>query len=329
MNKIYVYGCGGAGVTITSKEITKLVGDNMLNVHTKFIDTSRADIDSFDLNQEDVFVVTNTKVDRKIDGAGGVREALDKYITPAMQDYADKLAYDKSDIHIVVSSSSGGSGSLIAPRLIHNLKSAGCPVLYITLVDTSSVTYCETSIKTLSHIDLMGRKYKYSIPTMVVDNSDAIKVVDSKIGLNVELLSVLLSADHKALDSADNIMFVSNGYDKDTFGLVTLSLHTNDSLARLKGNFISTLRILSDDEYFKLDINTLDKVRQYKTGFISDAVAERLTTLNLNVPLYFAITPNSSVKKIEAIKVELEEKLTIREDKKEVFSSETDIGVSI
>lgn len=328
MNKVRIYGAGGAGVTIAAKNIQQLVTDSFLDVEVKYIDTSRADINSLDVDSRDTYIISNS-VGRDIDGSGGVRESLDKYITDAMPEYVDGLSFGDTDIHIVLSSASGGSGSLIAPRLIHNLKSTGAPVLYITLVDTSSIQYCETSIKTLKHIDLMGRKYGYSVPTMIVDNNDAIKVVNSRVGLNVELLSLLLSAKHKAIDSADNVMFASNGYDKDALGLVTLSLHTEDSISRLKGSLLSTLRVLTDDEYYKIDTNILDKVKQYKVGYPSEEGLERLKTLNLSVPLYFAITPNSSVRKIEAIKADLEEKLTIKEDKQEVFSDDEDIGVSI
>lgn len=326
MQRVIVYGCGGAGITITAKEVLVLENDSRVNVVTKYIDTSRADIDSFDLDPSRVHVVTNSKVDKRIDGSGGIREALDKHISASMETYMEQLDYEKEDIHIVVSSASGGSGSLIAPRLIHNLKSAGLPVIYITLVDTSSVQYCETSIKTLKHIDLMGRKYDYTVPTLVVDNNESIKVVNNRIGINATLLSILLTSTHKSLDTADMSLFASNAYDKTTKGLVTLSVHTEERISTLKGSFISTLRVLTNDQYYKIDTTILDKVRQYKIGYTSTDTLQHLSELSLDVPIFFAITPNSAVSKIEAIKEELEDKLTIKEDKQEVFSMDEDIG---
>ena len=331
MSRVIIHACGGAGVTIASKEIARLISDPNLKVDVRYIDTSRADIDSLkNIEESKVWLVTNDKVNKKIDGSGGVREALDPYITESMEKYVDKLEHSKTDIHIVLSSASGGSGSLIAPRLLHNLKASGASAIYITLIDTSSIDYCETSIKTLTHIDLMGRKYKYSVPTLIVDNKEAIQIVNLKIGIRVELLSLLLSAEHKALDSADIGLFAANGYDKDAHGLVTIGVYKEDTILKLKDSFISTLRVLTTDEEFKVDTETLSKIKQYKIGYISEEIADRLAELKFPMPIYFAITRNNSVETIKATKKELEEKLKINEDKTQLFEeSDTVGGISI
>lgn len=327
MSKVFIHGCGGAGVTILSKEIARLVDDSSLHVDIRYIDTSRADIDLLPINDPSkIFLVTNNKVKKAIDGSGGVRGALDTYITESMQEYVDKLEYDKDDIHIVLSSASGGSGSLIAPRLIHNLKSIGVSAIYITLIDTSSIEYCNTSIKTLAHIDLMGHKYKYSIPTLILDNKEAIKVVNARIGVRAELLAILLSAKHKALDTADIRLFASNGYDKEVTGLVSIGIYKDNNISNLKDSLISTLRVLTNDEDFKIDTDVLSKVRQYKIGYLTEELTLRLNDMGYPIPLYFAITPNKALKTIEDAKKDLEDKLTIKEDKKQMFDADTDIG---
>ena len=322
-NKVFIHACGGAGVTIASKEIARLIGDPSLNVDVRYIDTSLADINSLKgIAPEKVFLVGGGR----LDGSGGLRDALDQEITKAMPEYVKKLSPDKDDIHIVLSSASGGSGSLIAPRLIHNLKELNAPTIYITLIDTSSIEYCNTSIKTLAHIDLMGQKYRYSIPTLIIDNKDAINIVNKRIGIRTELLSILLSASHKALDSADIRLFASNAYDKEVTGLVSIGIYKENTVVNLKDSLISTLRILTNDEEFKIDTEVLSKVRQYKIGYLSEELSDRLKEIQFPIPLYFAITPNNALKKIEEAKKELEEKLSMKEEKKKIFDENTDIG---
>ena len=328
--RVIIHACGGCGVTITKKEIEELREDGLLNVEIKYIDTSTADIAELNIDNKDVYLIKNAKLNKNVDGSGGKRAALDSHITEGMKDYIEKLDTVKEDIHIVVSSASGGSGSLIGPRLIHNLKSSGAAAIYITITDTSSVEYCINTIDTLKHIDIMGRKYGYTIPTLPIDNADSIAIVNKRVGVTVDLLSILFSAKHKSLDTADMLLFANNGYDTDAAGLVSLSIYDDANINKLKDSFISTLRILTTDEYFKVDTEVLSKIRQYKIGHITPDLLERLDNSKYSHPIYFAITRNNVVDKIMAIKYELEEKLKINEDKREVFDMSDDVnGISI
>ena len=323
MAKVIIHCCGGAGITIGSKEIVRLMNDPALNIEVRFVDTSLADINSLpNIDEKKVFLIG----EGRLDGSGGKRDALDQEITKAMPEYVKKLAMDKDDIHIVLSSASGGSGSLIGPRLIHNLKTLKAPTIYITLIDTSSIEYCNTSIKTLAHIDLMGAKYNYSIPTLIIDNKDAIKMVNARIGVRTELLSILLSATHKALDTADVKLFASNAYDAEVKGLVSIGVYKENTIVNLKDSLISSLRVLTNDEEFKIDTTVLSKVRQYKIGYLSEELSLRLSELSYPMPIYFAITPNNALNIINTAKKELEAKLSIKEDKVQMFDSSTDIG---
>jgi hypothetical protein len=329
--RVLVHGCGGAGVNITAQEIERLKQDVKVFglVETRYIDTATADINEYEfIPDSDKFIISSGKLNKNIDGAGGVRESLNEFITEAVKNYVDCLDKHSDDIHIVISSASGGSGSLIAPRLIHNLKTLKLPVIYIMVTDTSSVMYCDNSLKTAKHIEVAGNKYNYSIPTIMIDNKDAVDVVNARVGLQVEQLAILCNGNHKSLDTTDMLMFIGNAYDKEATGLVTLSIHTNDTISKLSDSFISTLRILTDDRLFKLDTNVLSKVRQYKQGYPNDDVVARIKECKLPLPLYFAITTNSALAKLDAIKTDLTKKFKIKEDKK-VFFDDDDIGIEI
>lgn len=329
--RVLVHGCGGAGVNITAQEIERLKENVEVFgvVETRYIDTATADIGEYDfIPEHDKFIISSNKLNKNVDGAGGVREALNEFITEDIKNYVDTLDKHSDDIHIVISSASGGSGSLIAPRLIHTLKMLKLPVIYIMVTDTSSVMYCDNSLKTAKHIELAGNKYGYSIPTIMIDNKDALDVVNARVGLQVEQLAILCNGNHKSLDTTDMIMFASNAYDKEATGLVSISIHTNDTISKLSDSFISTLRILTDDRLFKLDTNVLPKVRQYKQGYPSEVVVARIKECKLPLPLYFAITTNSALVKLDAIKTDLNKKFKIKEEKK-VFFEDDDLGVDI
>lgn len=327
-----IHACGGCGVNITATELDLFKHQPEIygEVVTKYIDTTKADIDEYDfINENDVHIISSGKLNDSVDGAGGVREALDRYITEDIKNYVDRLKIDKKDIHIVLSSASGGSGSLIGPRLIHNLKMLNLPVIYIMVTDTSSIVYTENSLKTAKHIEIAGNKYNYSIPTIMVDNKDPIDVVNSRVSLQVEQLAILFNGMHKSIDSTDIAMFVSNAYDKEVTGLVTLSIHTNDTISKLTDSLITTLRVLTTDRLYKIDTTILPKVKQYKIGYPNEQVTNTITDVGLTMPLYFAITANSALVKLDAIKSDLNKKSKIKEDKKSFIDDDEDLGIDI
>lgn len=327
-----IHACGGCGVNITATELELLKKEQDIygEVITKYIDTTTADIEEYEyIGESNRHIISSGKLNDSVDGAGGIRESLDKYITEDIKNYVDNLKIDKKDIHIVISSASGGSGSLIGPRLIHNLKLLKLPVIYIMVTDTSSIVYTENSLKTAKHVEIAGNKYGYSIPTIMVDNKDPIDVVNSRVGLQVEQLAILFNDMHKSIDSTDIAMFVSNAYDMDVTGLVTLSIHTSDTISKLTDSLITTLRVLTTDRLFKIDTNILPKLKQYKIGYPNEVVTKTILDSGLTMPLYFAITTNSALTKLDSIKSDLNKKSKIKEEKKSFVDDDEDLGIDI
>ena len=326
MKKI-IHACGGCGINITATELDLLKHQPELygDVSVKYIDTARADVDEYEfIDDKDVYIITSQK-----EGAGGIREALDSYISEDIKTYVDTLKLKKDEIHIVISSASGGSGSSIGPRLIHALKSLGHPVIYVMVTDTSSMFYTNTSLKTAKHIEIAGNKYGYSVPTIIIDNKESLEVVNKKVALQVEMLTILFSGLHKSIDNTDSLLFAGNAYDKNVTGLVSVSIHTNDSISKLSDSLITTMRVLTDDRQFKVDVDILPKLNQYKIGYPNDKTIEAIKSNKLVLPLYYAITTNSSLAKLETLKNELDKKSKITEEKKSFVSDDDDIGVDI
>ncbi len=327
-----IYGCGGCGVNIAAQELEvfkkqpEIYGDVII----KYIDTTKADINEYDeIEDKDKYIISSGKLNKDIDGAGGVREALDVYVTEDIKNFVDKLKFNQGDIHIVISSASGGSGSLIAPRLIHNLKSMNLPVIYLMVTDTSSIFYCNNSLKTAKHIEAAGIKYQYSVPTIMIDNKDSLDVVNARAGLQIEMLCILFNGMHKSLDSTDITMFAGNAYDKSVHGLVSLSIHTNDTISKLSDSLITTMRILTSDRLFKIDNAVLPKVTQYKIGYPNETIDAVIKEVKLSTPLYYAITSNSALAKLDAIKADMTKKSKIKEEKKSFIEDDEDLGIEI
>ena len=178
MSRLIVYGLGGAGVSIVAKEIEKLTINEEINVETRYMDTSDADIKAYDLNPDNVHLVTTSKLNVSIDGSGGKRSELDEYISAFIPKHINESAYAEGDVYVVITSTSGGSGSLLAPRFISSIKALGRPIICIMLTDTTSVYYCDTTLKTLAHIEKLGRKLDCLIPTIQIDNNTDEKRAD-------------------------------------------------------------------------------------------------------------------------------------------------------
>lgn len=331
MARVIIHGCGGAGISISAKKLKELKDVPYINVDVKYIDTSRADFDEYDLNKDDFFLIKNSKVNKDIDGSGGVRSTNDEHITAGVEEYLKQLKFDRDDIHIIVSSASGGSGSLIAPRLINLLKQMNSPVVYCTLTDYSSSMYTKSTVATLKHIDLMGSKFKYTIPTTIIDNSKSMEIVDSVVYARVKSICVLVSAEHKSLDSKDIMMFIQNSYvsNEDVNGLVYLSILVKDKFQSLKNSEITSLRVLTDDPNFKLDTTNFDnKPHQYKIGYISEEVKDSLSVVSLSCPIYFALTVDGAD---EFLAGALNESKSVKAitSKKKLFEDEDLDGVSL
>lgn len=322
-----IHACGGCGINITAQNIDLLRHQPEIygEVAIKYVDTARADVDEYKfIDDKDIFIITSNK-----EGAGGIREALDSYVSEDIKTYVDTLKLKKDEIHIVISSASGGSGSSIGPRLVHNLKMLGHPVIYVMVTDTSSILYTNTSLKTAKHIEIAGNKYKYSVPTIIIDNKDPIDVVNTRVSLQVEMLSILFNGLHKSIDSTDCLLFASNAYDKEVTGLVSLSIHTSDTISKLSDSVISTMRILTDNRQFKVDTDILPKLNQYKIGYPNETIQEIIKKVKLSLPIYYAISSNNALGKLNALKAELDKKATIKEEKKSFVDEDDDIGVDI
>lgn len=322
MEKVIVHGCGGAGISIVARYIEKMKDDELLNVETRYLDTSRADISRFEnLDSKDIHIITSKKLGTIIDGSGGRRDTNSAEISENINEYINKVKYEHGEVHIVVSSASGASGSVLSSLLIMGLRKMNVPVVFIAITDTTSVKYAEHSLNTLKYVELAGKKYGYKIPTILIENNGNRDNIDRRVSLQIESISIMNSGKIKSLDTMDTKLFLESGYDDSADGgIYTLSI-LSGGMDAIKNEYINTLRILSTDAALIPDA----KVGQYKVCVIDMEMVDKLASMSLSTPLYFAITNTINIDKIIKIKEELEIKKSSIEKKKSFLDDEDEI----
>lgn len=198
--KISIYACGGCGINI-AKDLS------MYNNQDGFAEQQIYLIDTSDSNLPDGYDDKNTYLIDGVDGSGYVRaenvDTIRRNIKPILQ------SFPPTDISIVVSSASGGSGSVIAPLLTRELLSSGKKVIVFAVGDTSTSIELNNTIKTLATYEQNAKTLGKPIPvsfyhnglreeraTMIVNNNE-------KIIRNIMHLAMLFSRQNRELDSAD------------------------------------------------------------------------------------------------------------------------------
>jgi len=263
--KMLIIGCGGAGVVTASEfEATRGVPEELTTLFDVcYVDTSRANI-PVTVEVDRAFTIPG------LDGAGGNR-AL--YADPIRQAMPNIVSFVKpADIHVIIYSASGGSGSTIGPMLASQLLKRGMNVVCVVIGDTTTIEATKNTIGTLRSIDGVARANQVTMPIIYAFNSvnKTIAEVNREIRSNIVLLATLFSGNHEYIDSRDLYSWLhfheTTEYDP---GLAMLEIMTCDrsDLSELKsklpiasmitlGQSLDERAILGDDapEYQKVGL---------------------------------------------------------------------------
>jgi len=330
--KTYVHAVGGAGNNIVNNHISnviKSIPHITSSVEFNYIDTADTNIERLvDVEDENIFRLNSGLTGKSVDGAGGNRESLDVYITNFARDYADKYSKVENDLHIIVSSSSGGSGSLLGPRLVSTLKELGKSVVFVTVYDLSSKKYTATTVSALTHIELLGSRRNYTIPTIMVANTDTASA-DAIVSKATIAIILLAASNIKHLDNADVKAFFDGVYDEASNGLCPIVVTSN--VDHLSSGYISSMRVLTDTHNLQLDDSVSNDINQYKFGVIdTDNVLKTFTDiLSIDLPFYYALVPNRMNEVIGSIKDRHKQFTTMTTTKESILCDEGDLGVEL
>jgi hypothetical protein len=197
-NQIRIYSCGGAGLNIASYFETYRNGSDpgFASIDPVYIDTSKSNLTP-SLPADSVYMVEG------LDGSGKVRAENHAKIAECVLDILQK--HRTGDLNIVLSSASGGSGSVIAPSLVSELLTRDVPTIAIIVGSTGSRIELENTIRTLKSYESIAQMRRTPVVGMYFENSQKTtrKSVDADIHTAIVLLAALFSGDNRELDSSD------------------------------------------------------------------------------------------------------------------------------
>lgn len=220
---INIYSCGGTGVNIGKK----LIDDLDLNVY--FIDSSISNMKEV---KENIFIVEN------MDGAGKHRATT---YHKAKEDVLNALIkFKPSDtLNIVISSLSGGTGSVVAPLIVKKLTEDGKNVVVIGIDSQTSIIELENSVKTLKSYKGVSDTTKKPVILYYIENTKR-NEADKKAVSLINLFSVITDkSSTEEFDVADLTNFLHfNEVTEVNPSLGILEINENEEYIPEKGTHV-------------------------------------------------------------------------------------------
>lgn len=284
-----VYACGGTGVNI-AKQISNL------DIDICFIDSSDANLRDVKLDQ--VYLIEEQE------GAGKDRSITYRNFKDIVGDVLIKFKPSK-DINIIVSSLSGGSGSVQGPLIARQLIEAGFPVVVIGVDSRSSVIELRNSVNTLKTYKATSNQLQKSIALFYVSEHNR-READKQALSMINMLSLLVDRNNTAeFDITDlrNFLLFENVTDNSP-DVSILVASPNEPISPEKGtSVVSTILVTTDRE-----------------SSIQPVIPEYLATCIVTDPAYNLedIRIDSILGKLGLIIDDFEETIKVQQDNKKV-----------
>lgn len=198
-NSVQLYACGGMAQNVISS-LESARGEHTPGfavIDPCYIDTSRSNLFGKNIPEESIYLLPDT------DGSGKVRSTNSAEIQKNVKSIL--LKFKPRTFNIVVHSGGGGSGSVLAPTLVSELKQRGAQVVVIMVGSTDTRIEIENTIKTLKSYEAIAARVQAPVVTHYLENTRKQKrdVVDSQVRHAVSLLMSLFSGQNEELDTQD------------------------------------------------------------------------------------------------------------------------------
>lgn len=198
VGQVRVYSAGGCGINMGTyfEEARGVVEVGTGVVHPVYVDTARSNLKSH-IPEDQVYLIPD------VDGSGGERKEHFKKIDAHTPDILKK--FPPLDLNIVISSGSGGSGSVIAPCIVSELIKQGKTFIVVTIGDSSSIKFATNTQNTLLSYESLAKMHGKAIQLAYFENTHdkTRQEVDNEVLQTITLLSTLFSRQHKELDTKD------------------------------------------------------------------------------------------------------------------------------
>lgn len=198
IGKLSVYFCGGTGVNLKDRLTATSAAFNrkgMAEMTSYVIDTSESNLTSG--------VRDNVYIYKGLDGFGKKRDedpaAVKKKIPEILANFVPQ------EFNIVVSSISGGSGSVIAPFIVRELIGQGKNVILLGVVSTDTDTEIKNTTKTLGNLETIAQSTERPvvIRTYLNPSNGNQSEVDESVVHDILKLAMLFSRRNARLDQSD------------------------------------------------------------------------------------------------------------------------------
>lgn len=280
---IRLYAAGGAGINI-GKNFEKSRGkaeEAFAEIHVSYLDTSDSNLRNVNTTLDNIYRIDG------IDGSGQVRAENFEEIAPRVRDMLQKHA--PMDLNIVISSFSGGSGSVIGPSLVSELLSEGKNVIVIGIGDSSTVNYAKNTQKTIKSYANIAVQNEAPVVAAYFENGNSTprEEVDRGIFQLVTALAVLFSRENAELDSADLRNWL-NFHRVTSFEpqLAALSLFEGTDPVEDYGDIITVATLATEKSG-----TTLNTVIGYQTvGWLPPADGDNMKRVHAAAPIHFMVS---------------------------------------
>jgi len=319
-------GCGGAGINIAVDVYPKLKGISNVasNVSISLLDTTEKTIQAH-MNYIDNFtkIISDRATVTQLDGTGGERKdaALAADIDKKVKEYVDTLKNNINDYYIVISSASGGSGSLISPLLTRAMLAKDFNVISVVIGDSSNLLSLNNTVNTISTLQIVAKQTKSALAVVYYNNTfngvttpKSEKSVNNKVSSFLELVSIFVSGDIQNLDHQDMNNFLRpTKYKSFTVAPGIYNLGVANGVLE-DANTIMVRTIIQNSE---ADIRVNIPLLHNKTGIISEALSDMFN----EYPVYMLYRKNILQAEVANLKEELAKLEELRKTEYDVFDS--------
>jgi len=318
--KMILYGIGGAGINIVSdiKNDLMNLGEGFSDISVRTIDTTDKTVKKYDDLADTFYKVESNKVSTNgLDGMAGERKNLDavKSIQTSMKKYLDEVVGEnkKNEYHILISSASGGSGSLINSILLSMLRQHDYNVLPVIVGDESTLLNITNTINTIVGFNNIARKTNSALGVFYISNSingvttpKYEKEVNLDIKRYLSVVSMFVSGDVQDIDQQDmNNFFIPSRYK--SFDVEPGIYRLGTKVSKMDdGNAIIVRTAIIKGKDFTIDLPLLHN----KVGTVMDTHIDVFG--NKSFPVFLTLKKNEfntvvetlqeDYKKLEAIK---------------------------
>lgn len=232
MSNITVWACGGAGCNIA-----KQIKDFDCDIY--YIDTSTSNLKG--IKTDNIFLLEN------VDGAGKDRSKTYEHFKHIAEDVIIKFKPSNS-LNVVISSLSGGSGSIIAPLITKELIKRDLNTIVVAIDSKHSFKELDNCIKTFKTYKSISDITKKSIAIFYVENNDR-RETDQRVIWFVALLSLLVNKQHtEEFDTTDLTNFIN--FDKVTENspnVGIIEINANETITPEKNtSIVGTILVTTD-----------------------------------------------------------------------------------